>query len=247
MRATLASDFKKAGLALVVEPDPIEAIRFARVQIVQIDIARSRGAEWFRVFPGDPSNDIEVDHADASNRQLVMTVLEGRRSFDIRVGDEVVERFTRGRPQHYLCGKDESHLFIAHLPRRATNVQHAHMLLAPIVPADYERQPRIRQGEWFFFQATPDDLAELARLEVLGYGLRTNAGIAETARWRRPGRPHVASMIRVLKGPVTDRARRVFVRGEVRHPDHRTLLLRDWHRVLPNGEVPNPRGVRWVD
>jgi hypothetical protein len=247
MRASVAAEFARAGLTLVVERSPIEAMRFARVEIVQIDIARVHGAEWFRVFPGAPSNEIDVADADASIRQLVMTVTEGRRSFEARVGDDVVERFTRGVPQHYLCGKDESHLFIAHLPRRAGSVKQAHALLAPVVPADYSTRSSIRQGEWFFLPAIETDLTELARIEVLGYGLRTNAGIAETARWRRPGRPHVASAIRVLKGTSTDPGRRVFVRGEVRHPDHRTLLLRDWHRVLPNGELPNARGIRWVD
>jgi hypothetical protein len=35
---------------------------------------------------------------------------------------------------------------------------------------------------------------------------------------------------------VMRREPRVFVRGRIRHPDHKTIELRDWHRVLMNTE-----------
>jgi hypothetical protein len=56
------------------------------------------------------------------------------------------------------------------------------------------------------------------------------------------------SELRVLKGTPEEPGRRVFVRGHVQHPDHATLHLRVWHRVLQNREVSNRRrGVLWVD
>jgi len=39
------------------------------------------------------------------------------------------------------------------------------------------------------------------------------------------------------------------VRGRVRHPDHRTIELRTWHRTIPNREsIAAPiEGVDWID
>jgi len=267
MSPDVAREFARAGLSLVVERTPIEAGRGLRnVEIVQLDIARRRGVEWFRLFPGHAANEIAVDAVDASERQASITVVEAGRPYEARLdarakpgpharvlrreGDSiVVELFTRSTPQHYLCGQDESHLFIAQLAQRASSIARAHALLAPRVPWDYAKQRWVRQGEWFFFAATPSDRAEIERRGVLGYGLRTNVGIAEAARLLRPGRPHVVSELRLLKGSAVQPGRRIFVRGEVRHPDHRTLVLHDWHRVLPNGELTTrrTRGVLWVD
>lgn len=36
------------------------------------------------------------------------------------------------------------------------------------------------------------------------------------------------------------REARVYVRGTVRHPDHRTITLHDWHRVVMNTESEAP-------
>jgi hypothetical protein len=37
----------------------------------------------------------------------------------------------------------------------------------------------------------------------------------------------------------------VYVRGKVWHPDHRTIVLDDWHRVMMNTEREAP-GVRHI-
>jgi hypothetical protein len=41
----------------------------------------------------------------------------------------------------------------------------------------------------------------------------------------------------------------VYVRGAMRHPDHRTLILRGWHRVLPNTEhrAPASQHLAFID
>jgi len=33
------------------------------------------------------------------------------------------------------------------------------------------------------------------------------------------------------------RGAEVYAKGRVRHPDHKTIVLPFWHRVLPNREV----------
>jgi len=41
----------------------------------------------------------------------------------------------------------------------------------------------------------------------------------------------------------------VYVRGKVWHPDHRTIVLDDWHRVMMNTEreVPGVRHIVFLD
>ena len=38
----------------------------------------------------------------------------------------------------------------------------------------------------------------------------------------------------------------VYAKGKVRHPDHATILLPDWHRVIMSGEVLSRR-VAFLD
>ncbi len=38
----------------------------------------------------------------------------------------------------------------------------------------------------------------------------------------------------------------LYVRGRIRHPDHKTIILRDWHRVAVNGEIRG-RNVVFLD
>jgi hypothetical protein len=241
MTSDVCAQFREAGLALAVETDPIERWGLRPVEIVQLDIARRRGVEWFRLFRGAPANEVSVTASDGYLHQVVLSVREARRAYRAQVEGKIEEIFTLGSPQHYLCGVDEEHLFMAQLPRGAGSIVGAHRLLAPDVPIEYSRQPRVRQGEWFFFDATAPDAIELDRLDRLGYGAKHEIGIAEGAKIRRLGRPHVASELRLLKP-----GKRIFVRGLVRHPDHATVRLRDWHFVLPNREVANRR-TRWCD
>src|SRR5581483_3250089 len=163
------------------------------MEIVQLDIVRRNRVEWFRLFHGAPANEVDVVTGDAYVRQVVLRVREARRAYRAMVDGKLEEMFTLGSPQYYLCGMDEAHLFMAQLPWAATSIARAHECLAPVVPHEYEKQPRVRQGEWFFFEAREEDAFELDRLDRLGYGKKANVGIAEAGRIRRLGRPHVAS------------------------------------------------------
>ena len=59
------------------------------------------------------------------------------------------------------------------------------------------------------------------------------------------GRSHVADAVVILEGD------RVYARGAVRHPDHKTLILDEWRRVYRNAEVRQEsfgsNGVYWID
>ncbi len=213
-----------------------------------MDIARVRSAEEFRIYRGAPSNRVEVTTLDRDVRQLVLLVHEPARRFTATISKMqgrpnarivfedkrtwVIEQFTTARKRHFLCGMDESHLFIAQLPRPAPTVAAAHRVLRP-----EEIAPKVkRQGEWFFIEPRADELVEIERAIV-----RRHVGIAQAAGLARAGRPHVADEVCALGGSA-------YVRGAIRHPDHKTVRFLHWMRAVPNTEAfEQAAGVKWVD
>jgi len=227
--------------------------------------------ERFRIFPGHEENRLEVTGVDAALRQLVLFVDEPERAFEVRhpkravlPEDAVIVRedkgavwtrqWTVGRARHFLCGMDEAHLFIAQLPEAASSVASAHAALRDaLVDALEESAPKatIRQGEWFFVALPEDEEREVAHLARKVLRVARRIGIAEAARIQRVGRAHVADEVLVLTGAyaASDGAARIYVRGAVRHPDHATIVLDAWRRVIPNREAIEtpPVGVDWID
>jgi len=67
--------------------------------------------------------------------------------------------------------------------------------------------------------------------------LRLNGGISNGK-----GRAHIVS-----ENVIVDNVR--FVRGSVKHPDHKTKFFKNWVRVFSNSEKTTEKlkGVSWVD
>jgi hypothetical protein len=265
---TLPEKFRRARLELEVLKAPISGRRAAGVEtIVQIDITPGgRSAQRFRIFPGASDNRIEVLGPDNARRQLVLFVDEPRRSFEVWVpknrvlapGTRVtrenatsraIEQFTPGRKRHFLCGMDEQHLFIAELPCGASSPHAAREALrAPEVPSSLllRGEKIVRQGEWFFLPVLPREKALVEQL-VARRLVQRNVGIAQAARIARAGRPHVADEVLVSPSSSAQRPD-IFVRGDVRHPDHQTVHFREFKRTVPNRErFEQPEGVFWID
>ncbi|NUP13359.1 MAG: hypothetical protein HOW73_45555 [Polyangiaceae bacterium] len=265
---SLPRRFSEARLDLELLREPLSQSRWQRglEQIVQIDIARPprRSSERFQLFPGADDNRIEVLGVDAPRRQLVLFVQESRRAFTttisraqpvpkgVRVVGETktsrtIEQFTEPEKRHFLCGMDEQHYFIAQLPYGVSSVHGARdALRAPEVPPSLHVRGSqiIRQGEWFFMPASARDRAAI-EVALRARKVQRDIGIAQAARLNRAGRPHVADEVVVTtEGSEV----RIYVRGDVRHPDHRTVTLREFHRTVPNRErFTQPAGVYWVD
>ncbi len=266
----LPRKFARARLDLEVLAAPLVVGRRRAAgteAIVQIDITPpQRGAQRFRIYSGARDNRIEVLGADAPHRQLVLFVDEPRRAFetwiskrqvvppDARVVRETataraIEQLTPGRKRHFLCGMDEQHLFIAELPYGASSTHAAREALrAPEVPTSLRLRGEkiVRQGEWFFLPL-PAGQNELLDRRAAAAPVQRYVGIAQAFGIPRSGRPHFADEVMVDDdGPRAER--RVFIRGAVRHPDHQTIVFRDWVRVVPNRERSSrPDGVLWVD
>ena len=76
----------------------------------------------------------------------------------------------------------------------------------------------VRQGEWFFLPRPMMHVGELA--------------IRNSQLVRGRGKPHRVEWLYRPEG-----RDETFVRGAVSHPDHETIYLQVWHRVVQNNEL----------
>ncbi len=268
--------FRGAGLGLKLVEAPFQR----NSQIFQMDIHDGRSGEYFRIWPGARGNVVEVLDGDPRLRQVVLRVQEARRRFletltrfpgrergwaeaqAARVGGRIVrealhqwtvERWTPEEERRFLCGADESRLFIAQV-RQGETVPEAHAALKPeeVVDAE-EKAPGVvrRQGEWFFLPASFED-----EEQIRAYAATHPRALEREAAIGRGGTPHVAdSVVRVdrreRRGGRELRLPEVYAVGWVRHPDHAALHLERWHKAVHNAEVAQPsleeRRVRWID
>lgn len=265
-QSLLPLHFARAGLGLEYAPRPIGT---TNPDIFGMDIQHlrvQRRAEYFRIWWGGRDNRVEVMGTDERRSQLVLLVHEPSRSFETRVGRHavpagdprivrrdgrfhvIVRERTRDSKRHYLCGFDERHLFIAELPRGVSTVRDAHRVLKADEVVQAERGRRVtRQGEWFFVEPSDE---EQSRLEL---------ALPSAIVWRRRplgggGHPHTADeLVRIPHPGTRDRqsppAEDVYVRGRVRHVDHRTVTFLRWRKVVRNTEPSAGRmaGIAWID
>ncbi len=146
---------------------------------------------------------------------------------------------------------DEQHYFVAQLPYGVSTVQEAHRALYnPAVDAAARKAGAkvIRQGEWFFVRASTQELDALTPLLGKKVFIRRHAVTSDGANTFRRGRAHVVDeLVRLMDVTAPLVPGSVFVRGKVRHPDHRVIELLQWHRVFGNAEASQPVGVQWAD
>ena len=255
----LVAQFERAGLDLKLLRGPFAG---SNATIFQMDIQRDRASETFRLWPGQERNCVEVTSVDRKRSQLVLQVKEESQTFEDRLPKSyhrrpelggllvkvrenssqwILTHRTPGSRRRYLCGMDEQHLFIAQFSG-GTNVKAAHKALKSEEVREAERSgrgPAIRQGEWFFVRPTSTELSNLDReLSSRPYVVRKNASLGGN------GRPHVAD-------EVVNNSLGVYARGRVRHPEHKTLKLQTWLRVIRNSEILEStlgaNGVYWID
>ena len=215
-------------------------------------------------------NTIRVIASDPSMQQLVLMVHEHPRSFQVDVTtrsvlptDTVIKREpgsihvtvlrrVSGEKRHLLLGLDEmGHPFVAQLARGVHSLKDAHEALKPEELQGLRVRGRgknyrhgrndrkvFRQGEWFFIETTP---TEQEAIDEKMIERKTRIGLsADDRHIRANGTPHIAAELVSCPGAV-------YVRGAIRHPDHKTIRFHDWMRVVRNTEAPRPAGMTWVD
>lgn len=191
-----------------------------------------------------------------------------------KTGMCVIEQSTDAQTHFYLMGVDERQLFMAEVRPPVTTVKNAHDRLraTTITTADIKKGEAIRQGEWFFVKATADEnraitesirgvrKANLGEKYWAQAAVKTKTSIGEAMKVAQ-GNPHTCDEIieivqteanKMTLGhgwPIRSRGE-IFVRGAVRHKDHKTIVLAGWHKVIRNQEVSTQRqrlGMSWID
>ena len=214
MTATIQTAFEAIGAEAIVE---------TAGNAFEIDIRQTGDREAFRLtYPASDVITAEALDIKPKQRHLILDVFGWRLPISGR----------------YLCGHDERHWFVAALPfdHRTTTVRGAMESLKPdIVRREQKRKgvkhrrhrrktaAYIRQGEWFFLPRPMMHVGDLA--------------VQNDQLVRGAGKPHRVEWLYRPEG-----SDETFVRGAVSHPDHATIRLQVWHRVVQNNE-PEPNQV----
>jgi hypothetical protein len=258
--STIEKGFSDAGLVLKIATKPFGGFISTEEspKIFQMTIRSERKRhekqrkEFFEIFPGDENSHISVLDADLERNQVILAVHEPRRRFKVRVYDgrarteRVVEQFTPDYNRAFLVGKDETHLFIAQLPKVVSTVEMAHRILKPQETRDMKNAKR--QGEWFFVpindreeKSIDDWIEECKTSDVIPIDKFDPKKFAPLQKnfviGGRPGHAHVAE-----EGLRTDLG--TFVRGKITHPDHSKVVLHVWRKVVHNKEIVEDIGHR---
>ena len=173
--------------------------------------------------------------------------------------------------RHFLMGVDERQLFVAQLVTGTANINEARKQLGNTVKfhEGLRKMSPKRQGEWFFLKATreQEDIIDLFIQKNKVWVIK-KANIGEYAG-RSGGNPHVADELVVItddkatierlgwskfkrkkipKGTLPVRYNQVYVRGKIRHIDHKTLKYSHWYQVVLNNEGATESATQtWID
>ena len=228
----------------------------------RIDIRADSRGEYFglRFAGGDRSVDLEVVDVQPPDRHLLLLArVDGEKS-KFLCGHDERHWFVAAVPE---AARGVSGVATAKVALQPPAVRALVERTRPKNPFRRRNVAYVRQGEWFFVPAAWIDPPEalVLRDEPLSRGRGTAhvmqfahrrggnvvyvnrqhpAGISE-ARFARltPNQRRSGSWARLVRDP------EVYATGSVRHPDHATIRLAGWHRVLMNTEQ-GARAMRHV-
>jgi hypothetical protein len=239
----------------------VKVIRTARDDSPRIDVGSDRRGEFFELrLAGGSRISLDVVEADRDDRCLLLLVREGGEKSKFLCGFDERHWFVAAIPES---------------ARGVTGVASAKDALQPeavreavarVRPRDRFRRRNaayVRQGEWFFLPRwnLVVDERDILRDEPLTRG-RGKDHVLEFA-FRRGGETVFVNAVHPsgisaaefeLLSPSQQRSGRwremvrdpeLYAKGSVRHPDHNTIVLPYWHRVLMNTEQ-RARAMRHV-
>lgn len=203
---------------------------------VRINVERDRSGEFFDLRYDQGVAPLVLD-ARPDVRHLVLMVRDGQFK------------------NKFLLGRDEQHWFAAAVP--GDFVRDVRTAIQSLRPTELGDRSAIRQGEWFFAKESGVELktAQIHKQEPLSRGagskphvcqeLARTAGVVVMVSSKYPTGIELAEYERLVTAdPKVQkygwrrmvRDATVYVRGAVRHPDHKTIHLDGWHRVYLNQE-----------
>ena len=264
----LLKKFDRIGARLKVAERPSR--RFRPISgVISLDVQADRNGEFFEVVPPEGTDpEVAVLDVQPADRHLLLMVREGGEKHKFLCGHDERHWFVAAVPESAPVGTVRQ----AKEALKPAEVQAAQASKGLRAEARSRRKNTAyrRQGEWFFVPVpgfTVDE-ALVLRNEPL---LRGNGGKPHWVEscYRAGGETvHVCS--RHPNGVTGDQHRRilagnpkargwgwqtmrrnpgVYVRGRVRHADHKTIVLHGWCRVLMNteGQSRAMRNVAFLD
>lgn len=253
--SNLLTKFARIGARLKVADRPSRPMRAAS-GVVSLDIREDRDGEFFEVArrPGvDP--EVAVLDVQPADRHLLLLVRDGGEKQKFLCGHDERHWFVAAVPEAAPVGTVRQ----AKEALKPAEVQAAQGLQGLRAEARNRRKNAAyrRQGEWFFLPvpgfAVDEGLVLLNEPLRRGDGgkphwcefcYRTGGETVHVCA-RHPNGVGEKEYRRILttspraKGWGWRTMRRnpgVYVRGKVRHADHKTIVLHGWHRVLMNTE-----------
>lgn len=224
------------------------------VSRLAINVLRDRSGEYFHI---DNSANVELQVLDvrAQDRHLLLMSREGRDKHRYLLGHDERHWFVAGVPE----STPVSNVRDAKDALKPDAVRLAEIGLDAATRNRRHNKARHRQGEWFFvpdpnFIPPSDWRFAVLRNEPISRGRGSKPHVCEELY--RSGGEDVYVSGGAYSGGITegqyialgDRERRrhnwtvmkrnpdVWVRGAIRHPDHATLHLNGWHKVVSNTE-----------
>ena len=234
---------------------------------VSLDIQTDRKGEFFEIVP-QPAAEVEVLDLQPADRHLLLLVREAGEKHKFLCGHDERHWFVAAIPESAPVGTVRQ----AKEALKPSEVQSAQARerLKGAARSRRKNAAYVRQGEWFFLPEWSLVVEEslILRNEPLTRGnggkphwadfcYRTGGETVYVCRRHSNG---VSKRVyeRILANNPSAKAwgwqpmRRnpgVYVRGRIRHPDHQTIVLHRWHRVLMNTEnqAKAMRNVAFLD
>jgi hypothetical protein len=259
--------FGRIGARLKVADRPTRRSRTSNV--ISLDVQIDRKGEFFEIVrPPGAAAEVAILDVQPADRHLLLLVRDGNDKSKFLCGHDERHWFVAGIPETAPVGTVRQ-AKEALKPVEVHSAQ-ARQRLKAKARNRRKNSAYVRQGEWFFLPAVDLALDQklLLRNEPLSRG---NGGKPHWAEFcyrtggetvyvcpRHPNGVAQRQYKVILAGNpkakswgwrTMQRNPRVYVKGRIRHPDHATITLPDWHRVLMNTEAQSKamRNVAFLD
>jgi hypothetical protein len=270
MDTNLATKFARIGARLKIADRPTRRSRLAGV--VSLDVQTDHQGEFFEIVrPAGAEAEVAVLDVQPDDRHLLLLVRENKDKSKFLCGHDERHWFVAAIPEATAPSGVGTvrQAKEALKPAEVRAAQARHRLKAKARSRRKNAAYR-RQGEWFFLPAL--DLAVDEKLVLRDEPLtRGNGGKPHWAELcyrtggetvyvcpRHPNGVTEARYQKVVAGNPKAKGwgwrtmRRnpgVYVKGRIRHPDHATITLHGWHRVVMNteGQSKAMRNVAFLD
>ena len=264
----LLTKFARIGARFQVADQPPRPFR-ATTGVITLDVRAGHNGEFFEVIPPQGTDpEVAVLDVQPSDRHLLLMVREGGEKHKFLCGHDERHWFVAAVPETAPVGTVRQ----AKEALKPAEVHLAQGRQGLRAKARNRRKNAAyrRQGEWFFLPV-PDlkvDEKLVLRDEPM---TRSKGGKPHWAEFcyrtggetvyvcaHRPNGIVKAIYRRLLENQpeamrwgwrVMQRNAEVYVRGRIRHADHKTIVLHGWHRVLMNteGQARAMRNVAFLD